>query len=199
MPFFLSFASLANGVVWTAYACIRFDPFITVNINPPLILLLTLKTALTAFFFFFFFFNFRFRTASGRCRHLFSSFSTPPFINPLSAKSRKEKAKSISLKSSLTVATHRTKPPVVWRALLLFQTRRRHPTRLDRRWAARWMSWMRGSKNQFIFKKNFFVHAFGNYMVFIIIIIMVLFRFFFSSFREGHLGHLHHFFFFFFF
>ncbi|CAK9310875.1 unnamed protein product [Citrullus colocynthis] len=30
MPFFLSFASLANGVVWTAYACIRFDPFITV-------------------------------------------------------------------------------------------------------------------------------------------------------------------------
>ncbi|XP_022146077.1 bidirectional sugar transporter SWEET4-like [Momordica charantia] len=30
MPFFLSFASFANGVVWTAYACIRFDPFITV-------------------------------------------------------------------------------------------------------------------------------------------------------------------------
>ncbi|XP_023534478.1 bidirectional sugar transporter SWEET4-like [Cucurbita pepo subsp. pepo] len=30
MPFFLSFASLANGVVWTAYACIRFDPFITI-------------------------------------------------------------------------------------------------------------------------------------------------------------------------
>jgi solute carrier family 50 protein (sugar transporter) len=30
MPFFLSFASFANGVVWTAYACIRFDPFIAV-------------------------------------------------------------------------------------------------------------------------------------------------------------------------
>lgn len=28
MPFFLSLASLANGVCWTAYALIRFDPFI---------------------------------------------------------------------------------------------------------------------------------------------------------------------------
>lgn len=30
MPFFLSFASLANGVAWTTYALIRFDPFITI-------------------------------------------------------------------------------------------------------------------------------------------------------------------------
>ncbi|PRQ16620.1 putative SWEET sugar transporter [Rosa chinensis] len=30
MPFFLSFASLANGLAWTAYALIRFDPFITI-------------------------------------------------------------------------------------------------------------------------------------------------------------------------
>ncbi|KAL6182835.1 hypothetical protein ACLB2K_044247 [Fragaria x ananassa] len=30
MPFFLSFASFANGVAWTAYALIRFDPFITI-------------------------------------------------------------------------------------------------------------------------------------------------------------------------
>ncbi|KAL5719045.1 Bidirectional sugar transporter sweet4 [Ranunculus cassubicifolius] len=30
MPFFLSFASFANGVCWTTYALIRFDLFITV-------------------------------------------------------------------------------------------------------------------------------------------------------------------------
>ncbi|KAM5571225.1 bidirectional sugar transporter SWEET4 [Rosa sericea] len=30
MPFFLSFASFANGLAWTAYALIRFDPFITI-------------------------------------------------------------------------------------------------------------------------------------------------------------------------
>ncbi|KAF5478038.1 hypothetical protein F2P56_004630 [Juglans regia] len=30
MPFFLSFASFANGLAWTAYALIRFDPFIAV-------------------------------------------------------------------------------------------------------------------------------------------------------------------------
>lgn len=30
MPFFLSLASLANGVAWTTYALIRFDPFITI-------------------------------------------------------------------------------------------------------------------------------------------------------------------------
>ncbi|KAJ7945072.1 Bidirectional sugar transporter SWEET [Quillaja saponaria] len=30
MPFFLSFASFANGVAWTSYALIRFDPFITI-------------------------------------------------------------------------------------------------------------------------------------------------------------------------
>ncbi|KAM5571226.1 hypothetical protein ABKV19_011707 [Rosa sericea] len=31
MPFFLSFASFANGLAWTAYALIRFDPFITLS------------------------------------------------------------------------------------------------------------------------------------------------------------------------
>ncbi|KAB1201137.1 Bidirectional sugar transporter SWEET7 [Morella rubra] len=30
MPFFLSFASFANGIAWTAYGFIRFDPFIVV-------------------------------------------------------------------------------------------------------------------------------------------------------------------------
>ncbi|XP_050375848.1 bidirectional sugar transporter SWEET4-like [Argentina anserina] len=30
MPFFLSFTSFANGLAWTAYALIRFDPFITI-------------------------------------------------------------------------------------------------------------------------------------------------------------------------
>ncbi|KAL5551566.1 hypothetical protein UlMin_001742 [Ulmus minor] len=30
MPFFLSLASLANGIAWTTYALIRFDPFITI-------------------------------------------------------------------------------------------------------------------------------------------------------------------------
>ena len=30
MPFFLSFASFANGLAWTAYALIQFDPFIAV-------------------------------------------------------------------------------------------------------------------------------------------------------------------------
>ncbi|XP_050375847.1 bidirectional sugar transporter SWEET4-like [Argentina anserina] len=30
MPFFLSFASFANGLAWTAYALIRFDLFITI-------------------------------------------------------------------------------------------------------------------------------------------------------------------------
>ncbi|CAK9169273.1 unnamed protein product [Ilex paraguariensis] len=29
MPFFLSLASFANGISWTSYALIRFDPFIT--------------------------------------------------------------------------------------------------------------------------------------------------------------------------
>ncbi|KAL3499021.1 hypothetical protein ACH5RR_041753 [Cinchona calisaya] len=28
MPFSLSLASFANGIIWTAYALIRFDPFI---------------------------------------------------------------------------------------------------------------------------------------------------------------------------
>ncbi|KAK7358497.1 hypothetical protein VNO77_00426 [Canavalia gladiata] len=30
MPFFISLASLGNGVAWTTYALIRFDPFITI-------------------------------------------------------------------------------------------------------------------------------------------------------------------------
>ncbi|XP_023521694.1 bidirectional sugar transporter SWEET4-like [Cucurbita pepo subsp. pepo] len=30
MPFTLSFVSLANGIIWTAYACINFDPFIVI-------------------------------------------------------------------------------------------------------------------------------------------------------------------------
>ncbi|PON44975.1 SWEET sugar transporter [Parasponia andersonii] len=30
MPFFLSFTSFVNGVTWTTYALIRFDPFITI-------------------------------------------------------------------------------------------------------------------------------------------------------------------------
>uniref|UniRef100_A0A6N2M7L4 Bidirectional sugar transporter SWEET n=2 Tax=Salix TaxID=40685 RepID=A0A6N2M7L4_SALVM len=30
MPFFISLASLANGVAWSAYALIKFDPFILV-------------------------------------------------------------------------------------------------------------------------------------------------------------------------
>ncbi|KAJ1438055.1 SWEET sugar transporter [Sesbania bispinosa] len=30
MPFFLSLASFGNGVAWTTYALIRFDPFITI-------------------------------------------------------------------------------------------------------------------------------------------------------------------------
>ncbi|KAL2342650.1 hypothetical protein Fmac_003935 [Flemingia macrophylla] len=30
MPFFISLASFANGVAWTTYALIRFDPFITI-------------------------------------------------------------------------------------------------------------------------------------------------------------------------
>uniref|UniRef100_A0A803R6N2 Bidirectional sugar transporter SWEET n=1 Tax=Cannabis sativa TaxID=3483 RepID=A0A803R6N2_CANSA len=30
MPFFLSFASLLNGITWTTYALIKFDPFITI-------------------------------------------------------------------------------------------------------------------------------------------------------------------------
>ena len=31
MPLFLSLASFFNGVCWTAYALIRFDPYITVS------------------------------------------------------------------------------------------------------------------------------------------------------------------------
>lgn len=42
MPFFLSFASFANGLAWTAYALIRFDPFITVINDLNLILKLQL-------------------------------------------------------------------------------------------------------------------------------------------------------------
>ncbi|KAF4399499.1 hypothetical protein G4B88_022582 [Cannabis sativa] len=30
MPFFLSFASLLNGITWTTYALIKFDHFITI-------------------------------------------------------------------------------------------------------------------------------------------------------------------------
>lgn len=30
MPFFLSLASLGNGLAWTTYALIHFDPFIVV-------------------------------------------------------------------------------------------------------------------------------------------------------------------------
>jgi solute carrier family 50 (sugar transporter) len=31
MPFFLSLVSFLNGVCWTAYALIRFDPYVTVS------------------------------------------------------------------------------------------------------------------------------------------------------------------------
>lgn len=31
MPFFLSLASFANGVAWTTYAFLPFDPFIAVS------------------------------------------------------------------------------------------------------------------------------------------------------------------------
>jgi solute carrier family 50 protein (sugar transporter) len=34
MPFFVSLASFANGVAWSAYAFIKFDPFILVTISP---------------------------------------------------------------------------------------------------------------------------------------------------------------------
>ncbi|KAK2978641.1 hypothetical protein RJ640_019098 [Escallonia rubra] len=33
MPLFLSLASFANGICWTSYALIRFDPFIAVNLS----------------------------------------------------------------------------------------------------------------------------------------------------------------------
>lgn len=32
MPFFISLASFGNGIAWTIYALIRFDPFIVVGI-----------------------------------------------------------------------------------------------------------------------------------------------------------------------
>ena len=37
MPFLLSLVSFLNGCCWTAYALIRFDLYVTVSINRPLI------------------------------------------------------------------------------------------------------------------------------------------------------------------